>query len=213
MALSKKTLQKKREKKKKKHKIKMDHSLSSTLAYSTWPIYECMVPTELWERGIGQIIVARKNNQGDMAVGIYLVDTFCLGIKNCFLRFVSCYEYQNMLEQIIELCGEMQVVESSYACTLIYKAVNYAKELGFEPHQDFTKVSKLLHNIPINETLNFVFGKEDKPCYIQGPNESYVDIKRILRKLEMTVGKNNYHFIIEAQYQHLSSEFVSKIDH
>lgn len=42
----------------------------------------------------------------------------------------------------------------------------------------------MLKNIPIDEIQQFVFGKDSKPFYIQGPNESQADVRRIMRTLE-----------------------------
>jgi hypothetical protein len=168
MALSKKSLQRKREKKKKKRQIKVSNSFSSiVIAYHNWSVHECWMPIELCESGIGQIIIARKNNQGDMAVGIYLIDTYCLGIKDCFVRLTNTYDYQNMLEHVRDSCGEMERIEASYANTLILKAAEYANQFGFKPHGDFSKARNLLRGIPIDESQKFTFGRDGKPFYMQ----------------------------------------------
>jgi|HubBroStandDraft_1064217.scaffolds.fasta_scaffold70803_2 hypothetical protein len=201
MALSNKALQRKREKKKNKRKIKVSNSISTTvIAYQNWSLYEGWMPIELWETGIGQIIIARKNNQGDIAVGIYLIDTYCLGIKDCFVRLTNTYEYKNLLEQVGNSCGEMKLVDPTYANTLIIKAAEYADQFGFKPHRDFAKARNLLRGIPIDETQEFSFGKDGKPFYVQGPHESPADIKRILKTLEANQGNENYHFLIGAPH-------------
>ncbi len=198
MALSKKDLQRKREKKKKKRQIKVSNSFSSTvIAYHNWSIHECWMPIELWENGIGQVIISRKNNLGDIAVGIYLIDTFCLGIKSCFVRLMNAYDYQNMLEHVRDSCGEMELIEPSYANTLIIKAAEYANQFGFKPHNDFSKARNLLSGISIDEDQEFTFGRAGKPFYIQGPHESPADVKRILKTLELNQGAENHHFLVE----------------
>jgi len=195
MALSKIALQRKREKKKKKRQVKVSNLFSSTsstmIDYHNWPIHECFVPTELWKCGIGQIIMSRTNNRGDIAVGIYLIDTYCLGIKDCFVYLTNAYEYQNMLENMRNSSGEMEIVEASYANTLITKAAEYANQFGFKPHSDFSKASRLLRGIPTNEEHEFSFGRDGKPLYIQGPNESPTEVRRILKTLESSKGAEN----------------------
>ena len=197
MALSKKALQRKRENKKKKRQIKVSNTFSSAvIAYHHWSIHECWVPIELWEKGIGQVVIARKNNQGDIAVGIYLIDTYCLGIKDCFVRLTNIYDYQNFLEQVSNSCGEIERVEASYANTLIIKAIEYANQFGFKPHRDFSKARNLLRGIPIDEDQEFTFGRDGKPFYMQGPHESPADVKRIIKTLESNQGTDNYHFLV-----------------
>lgn len=198
MSLSKKALQQKRQNKKKKRQLKIAQPLSSTIIYRSWPIHECWMPAELWGNGIGQIIVSRKNGLGDVAVGIYLIDTFCLGVKDCFVRLGNLHDYQNILARVEETCGELKLIEPSYANTLIHKAIDFAQQFGLKPHQDFVKAKNLLKNIPIDVTQEFPFGKDGKPWYVQGPNESHTDVKRILRTLELNMDKENYNFLIEA---------------
>jgi hypothetical protein len=170
------------------------------IAYHNWAIHECWVPIELWKKGIGQVIIARKNNQGNIAVGIYLIDTYCLGIKNCFVRLTNMHEYQNMLDHVRDSCGEMELVEASYANTLITKAAEYANQFGFKPHSDFSKARNLLKGIPIDEDQEFTFGKDGKPFYMQGPHESSAEVRRILKTLESNQGTENYHFLVGTPY-------------
>lgn len=199
MALSKKALQKKREKKKRKRQIKAGaQSKVINTSGSHWPIYECWVPEDLFENGIGQVVISRKSPENKIAFGAYLIDTYCLGVKNCFSQIVDLYEYQDMLERAQGVGSAMQSAESSYVATLIYQAIQYAARFGLRPHSDYLKASAILKNIPIDHTLEFTFGKNGKPLYIQGPNESRSDIKRIMHALSSTAGKDNYHFAIEA---------------
>lgn len=197
MTLSKKALQLKREKKKKKRPLKITHSSPSILTYSHWSIHECWVPTGLWKAGIGQIIVSRKNNENEIAAGLYLIDTFCLGVKNCFVRLLNPLDYEDIKNRTEEVCGELEYVDPVYAHTLVNKAIQYAERFGFQPHAEFSKARHLLNNIPLDEALQFTFGTENKPCYVQGPSESPRDVKRILNTLELNAGRDNYHFIVE----------------
>ena len=134
-----------------------------------------------------------------MAIGIYLIDTYCLGIKDCFVCLTNTFGYQNLLENLSNSCGEMKLAEPGYAHTLIIKAAEYANQLGFKPHSDFAKAKNLLRSIPFDETQEFTFGKDGKPFYIQGPNESPADVKRILKTLQSNQSIENYHFVIGSE--------------
>jgi hypothetical protein len=191
MALSKKTLQLKRS-------IKKCGTSSSIISSDNWPIYQSLIQADIWEQGIGHVMVSRKNNMDKTATGIYLIDTFCLGIKNCFLHSGNSDDYKMLVESIEHTCGELQPVEASYAVTLIYQAMKYAEQLGFKPHADFSKAGKILKNIPINEVKMFIFGRNSKPCYISGPNDSPSDIKKILHTLEISVGIEGFDYILQA---------------
>jgi hypothetical protein len=43
-----------------------------------------------------------------------------------------------------------------------------------------------------------MFGKNDKPFYIQGPSDSPARVARILSALEARCGKGGYHYIVAA---------------
>ena len=70
----------------------------------------------------------------------------------------------------------------SLAHTLIYKGIEYAKSLGFEPHRDFF-FTKLILDEPtdVEWSGDVEFGMDGKPVYISGP---YDDGGSILKKLE-----------------------------
>ena len=201
MAMSQKALQKKREKKKQsRQQVKSTKSIAIQprhITYSRWSLHECWVPVELWEAGIGHVIVSRKSSLGDIAIGMYLIDVHCLGIKDCFIRLLSPSGYKEMLNRVIASTGQLQSVEASYASTLVHKAKDYAMQIGFKPHPDFVKAQWMLKNIPLDETQQFVFGKDNKPFYVQGPNESQADVKRIMRTLEAHLEQDKYDYIVE----------------
>ncbi len=54
---------------------------------SSAPAYECYVADEIFDRekgqGMGQVIVSRLSG-GMVAAGIFLIDAFCLGVKDAF---------------------------------------------------------------------------------------------------------------------------------
>ena len=190
MALSKKALQAKREKKKKKRVVKLSRPGTVAIAYNNWPIYECWVPNSLFEMGMGQILIARQNDLGDFAVGIYLVDSYCLGIKDCVVHLVDLFDYREILEGIEEVGGEMERVDPTYANTLIHKAILYAQQFGFKPHEDFSKTKNFLKNIPIDESQEFNFGKDGKPLYIPGPYDSHAKVMKIMQALNLDLSND-----------------------
>jgi hypothetical protein len=50
------------------------------------PIYECLVPANLFERGIGNLIFSRSLPDGRMALATFLLDVFCLGGQEYLFR-------------------------------------------------------------------------------------------------------------------------------
>jgi len=57
------------------------------------PIHEALVPAKLFEVGIGNLFFSRALPDGRIALGSFLLDVFCLGVKNAFVTIVAREEY------------------------------------------------------------------------------------------------------------------------
>src|SRR5262252_5716238 len=61
------------------------------------PIHECLVPDSLFDIGIGNVIVSRRMPDGLIGAAFFLVDVFCLVIKDAFYDVLSPAEYDHRL--------------------------------------------------------------------------------------------------------------------
>ena len=151
-----------------------------------WPLHED--PAGGTE-GLIAVLVARKYRYGRVSVCGYLVDAYCLGVKNALgpevmdepglRRFIRQYfsSYRgDPVEAPIELARE-----------LVFGSVQYARDLGFDPHPDFAAAAGHLGSWTGPSTISF--GKDGKPFYIFGP---YDDPRSVIRTLEHTVGRGNF---------------------
>ena len=164
------------------------------------PLHECYVNANLmtpgYDQGMGAVIVSRLASGGMVAVGVYLLDVFCLGVKDSFARLLRGEEYHQLLSQTRSQ-EPIKKVEPSVAKKLIEDAVAYARRLGFEPHPDFRPARKLLEDIDASVcTMEFTFGDRGKPHFISGPYDSQARIRQIGDTLERTCGKDNYKMTI-----------------
>jgi hypothetical protein len=67
------------------------------------PTHEALWPKDLFENGIGWIIVARFKSAGQrVEAGVFLVDVFCLGVK------LAAYEICDRLDYIERVRGHYQ---------------------------------------------------------------------------------------------------------
>ena len=73
---------------------------------------------------------------------------------------------------------------------IVYGAIGYARELGFEPHPDFARAAGYLGTW-VGE-CELTFGRDGKPMYISGPHD---DGEKIIRKLRRSLGDGNYDFV------------------
>ncbi|GEM_PF-656620 len=158
------------------------------------PIYECRVHEGWSERGNAQVAVARRMSNGNLVIGIYLVDLWCLGLKDTFFRAnVSIPEYEHMMG-LSSVKVDMEKVEPALAFNMIYAAIEYAEDIGFEPAKDFKYTQYLLPEPDDFEYIEIETGKDGKPFYFSGPNDK---VQAILQKLEKKLGAGNYEFMME----------------
>ncbi|HVL98015.1 MAG TPA: hypothetical protein VM324_01840 [Egibacteraceae bacterium] len=146
------------------------------------------------ELGVANVLVARERRSGGgMSVCGYLVDTFCLGVKNALgpwtmdraelRRFVACF-FDAFDADPVDAPVEL-------ARHLVWGAVEYARGLGFAPHPDFGPAAGHLGALDAPSAIGF--GRHGRPFFMQGP---YDDADRVLRTLREHVGED-FEFVVE----------------
>ncbi len=205
MAISEKQRQKKIAKKNKKRKLiksllnNSNQQDSNPSVYAKCPIHECFIPNTLFELGIGCVIVTRKTPDGLIALSSFIVDVYCLGVKNAFFKVSSEFEYENTIKpQLMNSNAEavFENIHQSCAKKLVEGAVLYAKELGFPPHRDYRNAQKIFGDIDAGScSVKYIYGKDGKPFYIRGPNESASQTKRIVDQLSKKCGEGNFEYM------------------
>jgi len=53
----------------------------------TLPIYKCYISKKWKQEGIANAVVVRRHVNGNVTAGIYLVDLWCMGVKDAFYLF------------------------------------------------------------------------------------------------------------------------------
>jgi len=148
-----------------------------------------------WRKlGLAPVVVARRQPNGDVAFGVYLVDFYLLGVKDTWFNVnVPRHQfYRKILPDILN--EEPFEISPDLAHEMIYGSIDYASQFGFPPHSDFRQTRYLLD---LSETHprsgGVVFGYEGQPFYVQGPNDNP---EAILRRLDRTVGEGNFLFMV-----------------
>ena len=148
------------------------------------PVLAAYVTDSLEQSGSGTFVIARQLEMGLVFVGVFLVDTYCLGVKDAYVEMFPTADYERFVEQFS--AQGVHEVSAAYAAKVIDGAVAYADDLGFKPHKDFRASAVVLGNIDRDECEEtFEFGLDGKPCFIPGPNDSEQKVKRIMRQLEV----------------------------
>lgn len=135
--------------------------------------------------GLLSVLVARRHRWDRVSVCGYLVDVYCLGVKNAFgpdiqtdvelSRYVPTY--------FAAYPAGWQSTSIEFAADIVFGAVDYARALGFEPHADFTQTAGQLGAWEGPSAITF--GMNGKPFYRSGP---YDNPRKVIRTLERTVG-------------------------
>jgi len=155
MSLSRKKLQKKREKRISKSKARKKQSggflsvLGGKVAFNQAlqaPVHQCWIPKELFETGIGHLLVSRKTESEQIVFSALLLDVFCLGIKDAFIQLLSQDDYETSLEQISGT-QPLKSIHPSCARKLVEDLEDYANNIGFSPHKDYKSAHKIFEDI------------------------------------------------------------------
>jgi hypothetical protein len=162
----------------------------------TLELAECLINSDWKESGMAMIVVARQHKTGNYTFGSFVVDTYCLGVKDtsqAFNRYPE--EYQQFKDSIFER-GGLTIVNIDYdlAHNIIFGALNYAAKLGFEPEKDWKYGQMILQPLNAVPKMDIVFGKDGKPFYFAGP---YDKAQQIIAKLTKAVGIDNFTYIAE----------------
>jgi hypothetical protein len=156
---------------------------------------EAFISSKLFEAGIGHVVVSRFKSEGRVESGVFLLDVYCLGVKDAFFTILHVSEHEERLLDRVFRDGR-QALSPACARKLVQDAISYARTLGFEPHSDFKQAARVFGGIAADECQTpFTFGKDGKPLYIQGPHDSPVKAERIMKLLHAKCGEGNYHYL------------------
>lgn len=163
---------------------------------ATLPVAGAYVAEDLFTKGMGNVAICRELSSGLYAVGMFLLDVYCLGIKDVFAQTTSPFQFR---EQLLKLGRASRLVArpAAYVKKLVLGTEEWARSLGFEPHEDYAPARRLLEGINADEcTDQFAFGKDGKPLYVNGPFDTPIRIQHIIETLKRTCGENGYHYIL-----------------
>jgi Domain of unknown function (DUF1841) len=159
------------------------------------PLHSCFAQDGLFEAGLGMVILTRKTGGDRFATASFLVDVYCLGVKNVLFRETDETEMKFFLETV-EAGAPLAHVDPPYARKLLRDAVAYAQSLGLAPHADYAAVEPLFADVaPDACDAQFQFGCEGKPRYIPGPFESPTQVRRRLDLLHRRLGAGGFDFV------------------
>jgi hypothetical protein len=160
------------------------------------PVVHSMANDALWEEGIGHVLLSREISPGQLAFAAFLIDMYCLGVKNAMWSIRPHSEVESLAAK---LARDHKIVKLKPECTrkLVEGAVEYARNLGFAPHEDYQQARLIFGSIDGSAcTEQFVFGKDGKPLFIAGPNDTPARCRQIVNTLDSRLGPAGHHFLM-----------------
>lgn len=160
--------------------------------HDEWPA-DAGAPSAVGDSGVAVVLAARPSGYNRVEACSYLLDTWCLGVKNATgPKRMSCRELDTLRHRSFAPWQSHGIpVPLELAQNLVLGVVEFARELGFEPHRDFARARTALGDWQGPSAITF--GMDGKPHYINGP---YDDPERILTVLDRTVGRDHFRFTV-----------------
>ena len=155
--------------------------------------YEAFIEKSWRTSGITQLIVARIRADGSADIGFFLVDFWCLGVKDAFLEEDASESFlrEFLTERLPEEFSER--VHPACAKKMIAGAIAYAERLGFAPPRDYRKARRALSGLDATAcSETFTFGRDGKPFYVKGPDDTPERVERVLALLEARCGPDGF---------------------
>lgn len=157
---------------------------------------------------MGSAVIARRMPDGQLACAVFLLDVYCLGVKDAFWRILAPAEFNDLLERIEET-GTLNTVTPEYLVKLVYQTADSGQSLGFPPHSDFRHAQRLLAGIDPSQCPDeFQFGHDGRPLYVRGPNESLEEAQLIANR----VAEHGGHYTLQLKPAELLPEWADEIN-
>jgi len=160
--------------------------------------HEAFITKDWRTGGLSRAAIARIDDDGGITAGEFLIDSFCLGVKDAiFHDYLTKDEWKKIVEQGApdDDLG-MESVHPAWAKKFIEGAAAYASGIGFNPCRDFRKARRVLNGIDASACdETFVYGLNGRPHYVQGGMDNE-DAARILAVLDSRLGPGAYSFAL-----------------
>jgi hypothetical protein len=139
--------------------------------------------------GVALVLVARTARHDGVTTCGFLLDTFCLGVKNVIgpkaMRRRDLAAFVGTYFKAFPAPGLPARIE--LAQHLVLGSVAFARTLGFSPHRDFEAARG--HLGELEEPYAITFGRRGRPLYVAGP---FDDPIVIMETLLTTVGNEGF---------------------
>jgi hypothetical protein len=152
------------------------------------PIRHCFLTETVFDIGMGTLVLTRGGTQDHLTLSSFLIDTFCLGIKDVMFQPIEREAFEMYIERM-DAGSPMVSVDPSYARKLLRDLAGWSQSIGFAPHRDFATIERIFGDMSADACdAVFQFGRDGKPCYIPGPSDTAPLIQWRIAQLQKYLG-------------------------
>lgn len=159
---------------------------------SASPIVACQITRDFQKRGFGTLFIARKLSLGRFGASFFLLDLWCLGVKDAFFRVLDAEEYDYHLEHSDEAFPSAPIAPD-LARKLLRDTAAYGSKNGFVPPDDYGEIERIFGDIA-PAPADFTFGVNGRPYLMIGPDDPPARVRRIMQQLEFTLGADGFDY-------------------
>jgi hypothetical protein len=156
------------------------------------PIQRCLLSESVFDVGMGTLVLARGATPHHVTFGVFLIDVFCLGIKDAMFKSLE----RDVFEKYMDAGSPMISDDPSYARKLLRDLAAWSQSIGFAPHRDFAAMERMFGEVSADASdAVFRFGRDGKPLYIPGPNDTAPLMQRRTQQLQKHLGDDGFDFV------------------
>jgi hypothetical protein len=193
-ALHKRTQRKKKIAQRAIHESASERPTSVLRRSREFPFLGAWVQRDWQQYGIASLVVARTQPDNDIVFGRYLVDTFCVGLKDTFFGVnLELNQFHNDALPRLYSGEPPMTISIELAHEIIHGAIEFAEAIGFRPHRLFQRTKNILDAEDTHPRSGIIeFGHLGKPTYIPAPSDNQ---RMVLNRLVQNVGIGNFNFV------------------
>jgi hypothetical protein len=151
-------------------------------------------PKSLFDAGIGVLVLGRGATPHHVAMASFLLDVFCLGVKDVMFESLEGEEFDLYLDAM-DTGSPLVPVDPTYARKLLRDLAAWSQSIGFAPHRDFAAAEQIFGDVNADASDSvFPFSRDGKPVYIPGPNDTAPLVRRRIELLQRHLGDGGFDF-------------------
>ena len=190
-------------------RVESSSKIARVLQAQRWTLFDTRISHGLSEQGIASAYIARRGPYDQVVGVVFLVDAYCLGVKDVSVFYGAETRWNEIMRQQVEKGNRLYPIAPEALRKLVEGSVGYAKSFGIDPHRDWIKASPIFGDIDASKSLvEFTYGKNGKPKYVSGPYDSSARIKQVMQALTQHAGEGNFDFIVKYSEEALEPELL-----